>query len=99
MSPCATKTGPGVICQTITFDCGVTDTSCAATMYPFVEASAVFAGTGVKAGVPSEFFRTWVASAKCVAVTDPLQVVWPAGGFPIAQMSAVTKGSVGLLPS
>ena len=32
MSPLATSNGPGVMCQTITFDCGVTDGSCAATM-------------------------------------------------------------------
>ena len=74
ISPFATNTGPGVLCRTITFDCGLTDGSCAATMYPFAEESVVFAGTGVNARVPSVFFRTWVASAKCVAVTDPLHV-------------------------
>jgi len=59
----------------------------------------VFAGTGVKAGVPSEFFSTWVASAKCDAVTEPLHVVTLAAGLEIAQMSAVTNGSPDLLPS
>ena len=58
-----------------------------------------FDGTGVKAGVPSEFFSTWFASAKCVAVTELLHVVALAAGLGIAQMSAVTKGSDDWLPS
>src|SRR6266581_1716419 len=99
MSPFGTSTGPGVMCHTIAFDCGALDGSWAATMRPLAELSAVFAGTGVKASVPSAFFSRWFASAKCVADTVPLHVDWLADGFGMAQTSAVTKGSDDLEPS
>src|ERR1700730_11453665 len=99
MSPSATREGPGVMCHTITFDWVVTDGSCAATMYPLVELSALFAGTGVNAGEPSAFLSWWVASAKAVASPVELQVVSFGAGFLIAQMFAVTKGGIALLSS
>src|SRR5438128_2040855 len=100
MSPSATRVGPGIVCQTITFDWAVTEGSCAATMYPLVGVvSAVFAGTGVNAGEPSAFFSWWVASAKAVAGPVELQLASLAAGLLIAQMLAVTKGGVAWLSS
>src|SRR6185369_10671957 len=68
-SPSLTSSGEPATraqCQTMTFGAEVPVPSTgewAATMYPNVDASAVFAGTGVKATEPSALCRIWVASA------------------------------------
>src|SRR6185312_8588925 len=93
MSPSATSVGPAAMCHTMSFDCGVTEGSCAETMNPPAAESVVLAGTGVAASVPSAFFSRWLASAKWVVVTEALQVDWVAGGLGIAHTSAVTKGN------
>src|SRR5713101_7229880 len=49
---------PATTCQSMIFVDGALKTLCAATIYPTDELSAVSAGTGVYASVPSPFFNT-----------------------------------------
>src|SRR5712691_194342 len=95
MSPSATRTGLGrdSMCHCITLACGASVASWAPKIGSLVTLSAVLAGIGVKAKVPSAFLRRCVASAKYVAVTGELQVESLAAGLGIAQTLAVTKGN------